>query len=262
MAEKAFYTILKAIKSGEPESLEFADLAPADSTQIIESLSVHTGHLEEHRFRVHFSAPDHHLRVVMPSYLHESAASWLGRQFAQWLAHGLFSEEAADAILMPPSPRVDNFTGVYASSVKEPDYAFVPIHPDGSRRDFPSVVLESGWASTAPDLARDRRLWHEGSGGRVMVVILVKLYRANAENQVCATLEISHTAPGDAIIVTRMNVFPIPNPIPPDPTLTLGELFGGQCLEGHDPQTVLPLEVGRLRRVLQTSFISDGYLAA
>ena len=79
--------------------------------------------------------------------------------------------------------------------MKEPDLSFVPVSPNGLLRDFPSIILESGWVSTGPEPADERTLWHEGSGGLVRVVILVKLYRANAQNQVRATLEVSRTSP-------------------------------------------------------------------
>ncbi|RPA98357.1 hypothetical protein L873DRAFT_1039340 [Choiromyces venosus 120613-1] len=67
MALKLFSTIVNAIKSGEPELLEFADLTPEESTLVLESLFDPINHFEEYTFRVYFSAPDRHLRVVMPS---------------------------------------------------------------------------------------------------------------------------------------------------------------------------------------------------
>lgn len=78
--------------------------------------------------------------------------------------------------------------------MKQPDFSFIPIGPYWPR-DFPSVILESGWESTGLELADERRLWHEGSEGRVRVVIFLKLHRPNAQNQVRATLEISRTTP-------------------------------------------------------------------
>ena len=95
--------------------------------------------------------------------------------------------------------------------MKEPDLSFVPVSPNGLLRDFPSIILESGWASTGSGPADECRLWHEGSGGRVKVVILVKLYRANAGNQVRATLEISRIAsPGTMATVTNQVSFLLP----------------------------------------------------
>ena len=103
---------------------------------------------------------------------------------------------------------ITNFTGNYVGSVKEPDLSFVPVSPNGLPRDFPSIILESGWASTGPDSATERRIWHEGSGGRVRIVILVKLYRPNAQNQVRVTLEISRTTPpGTVATVVRQVPF-------------------------------------------------------
>ena len=95
--------------------------------------------------------------------------------------------------------------------MKEPDLSFFPAGPDGLLRDFPSIILESGWSSSRPELADERRLWHEGSGGRVRVVILVKLYRANVQNQVRAILEISRAASlGTIAAVTHQVPFLLP----------------------------------------------------
>jgi len=92
--------------------------------------------------------------------------------------------------------------------VKEPDFSFVPRGPDRLHRGFPSVVLESGWTSSGPTFVDDRRLWHEGSGGCVRVVIFVKLGEPNTEKKIRATLAISHCAPdtGTATIRTRCMV--------------------------------------------------------
>ncbi|RPA98355.1 hypothetical protein L873DRAFT_1039087 [Choiromyces venosus 120613-1] len=262
MASKLFSTIVKAIKSGEPELLEFADLPPEDSTLVLESLFDPINHFEDYNFRVHFSAPDRHLRVVMPSYLHEAAGGWLVRQHGRWRARGLIDDAADEAIVMLPSPRVTNFIGQYAGSVKEPDFSFIPVDPNGLPREFPSVILESGWASTIPDLVDDCRVWHQGSGKCVRVVILVKTYKPNTQNQVRATLEVSHTRPGAVVTVTQMSVFPIPNALLPDPTITMEELFGGLCPAGHNPATALPLEVGQLRQILEQCIIGAGYIPA
>jgi len=90
--------------------------------------------------------------------------------------------------------------------VKEPDFCFIPRDLNGFRRNFPSVVLESGWASSEPTVVDDRRLWHEGSEGDVRVVIFVKLDEPNAEKKIRATLAISHCTPGagTAATTTRM----------------------------------------------------------
>jgi len=57
-------------------------------------------------------------------------------------------------------------------------------------------------------------------------------------------------------------VFPIPSQTPTDPTLTIEELFGGQCPPGLYPHTRLTLEVGTLRRMIESYLMSDGYLPA
>ncbi|KAG0642495.1 hypothetical protein HOY80DRAFT_1036437 [Tuber brumale] len=258
-AEKVFYTIRDAIKSGKPEVLQFANLDLAVSNLVLDSLFDRVNsHLEEHSFRVHFSALDHHLTVVMPNLLHEAAGAWLIEQYTRWRVSNLINSEASRAIMKPVSPRIDNFIGPYANTVKEPDFSFLPVGPGRVARDFPSVVLEAGWSSTGVQLTNARRIWHDGSGGRVMVVILIKLFKPNINDQIRVTLEISHAIPGAPFTVFTVAVFPNPGPGQQDPTLTIVELFGGQCPPNHDPQTVLPLELEILRENLETAIIHYG----
>ena len=98
------------------------------------------------------------------------------------------------------------FCGNYTGSIKEPAYSFRPRGLDGKPKWFPSVVLESSWTSTEPEPVDVSRLWHEGSGGRVRVVILVKLDKPNAQNQSKAALEISHCTPGAAASATTTQI--------------------------------------------------------
>ena len=52
-------------------------------------------------------------------------------------------------------------------------------------------------------MAQDRRQWHEGSRGQVMVVIMVKLFPPNSEDRVRVILQISHTTPTSGVDITR-----------------------------------------------------------
>jgi len=87
-----FSTILKAIKSGEPGLLELASLDPEEAAPVVESLFDPRNCSERYVFRdtpphklyplltqvsVHFSVLGHHLRMVIPIFLHEAADSWL-----------------------------------------------------------------------------------------------------------------------------------------------------------------------------------------
>ena len=57
-------------------------------------------------------------------------------------------------------------------------------------------------------------------------------------------------------------MFPVPNPMPADPTLTMDELFSGYCPPGINPETELTLEVSGLRRELKWTITENGYLPA
>ena len=51
MAKPVFYSIVKAIRSGEQESLQFTNLDPEDCSLVLESLADPRNALEERAFR-------------------------------------------------------------------------------------------------------------------------------------------------------------------------------------------------------------------
>jgi len=57
-------------------------------------------------------------------------------------------------------------------------------------------------------------------------------------------------------------VFPVPNPIPADPTITMDEIFSGHCPPGLNPETMLGLGVDDLRRNLKMVMAKSGYVPA
>ena len=113
-----FSTILKVIKSGEPGLLELASLDPEEAAPVVESLFDPRYCSKRYFFRdipprklypllfqvsVHFSVLGHHLRVVIPSFLHETADSWLFQQYSRLRVKGLIKNAPDEAIAMPPS---------------------------------------------------------------------------------------------------------------------------------------------------------------
>ena len=99
--------------------------------------------------------------------------------------------------------------------MKEPDCTFFPCKPEGLWFDFPSVVLEFSWTSSEPEAVDYRRLWHEGSGGQVRVVIFVKLCRVDEQNKIRATLEISHCTPGTGAVASTTQIVYLLHLLPP-----------------------------------------------
>ncbi|KAJ9194545.1 hypothetical protein DTO164E3_7212 [Paecilomyces variotii] len=84
------------------------------------------------------------------------------------MSNPLLSTEASllnqqEAILLAEGSgtKVENFTGTYAGSAKEPDWF---MRPDSAQ--FPIVVIESGWSESHPNLLRDKDLWMNGNKTR------------------------------------------------------------------------------------------------
>ncbi|PUU74459.1 hypothetical protein B9Z19DRAFT_1133281 [Tuber borchii] len=152
-----FSTILKAIKSGEPGLLELASLDPEEAAPVVKSLFDPRNFSERYVFcdtplpkpcplliqaSVRFSVLYHHLRVVIPSFFHEAADSWLIQQYSPLRVRGLIKNAPDEAIAMPPSLRI--LTRNYVGSVKELNRSFIPLDPNRWCRDLPSPALKSG----------------------------------------------------------------------------------------------------------------------
>lgn len=63
--------------------------------------------------------------------------------------------------------------------------------------EFPTVLLESGWAEASTELrdSEDARVWQLGSRKAVRVVLLAKFYPADRHNEVRFVLSISCVEP-------------------------------------------------------------------
>jgi hypothetical protein len=75
----------------------------------------------------------------------------------------------------------------YQASEKEPDFCVIPIGPP--RPTLPTLVIETGWSESRPQLYQDRDLWLRGGQGFVQVVLIIKWTR-NTVKQVKGDIEV------------------------------------------------------------------------
>jgi len=77
--------------------------------------------------------------------------------------------------------------------------AFIPrIGPSrGKLASFPSVVVESGWQESTTRHLDDARLWLEGSGNAVRVVLQAKFHEANESGRIHFVLSVSRAHPDE-----------------------------------------------------------------
>ncbi|PUU75455.1 hypothetical protein B9Z19DRAFT_1067407 [Tuber borchii] len=245
MATEILTTITQMLENHQPEVLIFEDLNPSVAVEILSTLqkpTFKTGLEPDLRgFRLHYSSHELFLKVVMPTWFHERPIMWLRTELGRWMDEGFLQFRHYKAINDGTST-FSNFVGVYTGSSKIPDVAWIPCI-DHRLKVYPSVVLESGWAESAPRLWEDCNLWMTGTAGAVHVVILCKIFYPNSE---------------------RKSVFPAPKPKDegPGPYITVSELFSSSTPSGLTPTTRLPLSLEFLRDKLRTTFHEHGFLAA
>jgi hypothetical protein len=174
----------------------------------------------------------------------------------------------------------NNFVGAFAGSGKTPDLAYTPII-NGIRREFPTVVLESGWSESRVQLVRDARVWLEGSAGAVKVVFLFKLFPADIHNEIKAELYVCRLSAGELDItryacsslpcyylsyilltdpLTLQKIFPGSTSPVTDPHITAEELFDGRPPEDMEGRTELPLSLEELRLAAREEILQQGYI--
>ncbi|KAG0636992.1 hypothetical protein HOY80DRAFT_908426 [Tuber brumale] len=196
----------------------------------------------------------------MPTTIHETAHSWMVGELYRWGYDHLLPPSAQEALMsyIDDGIAYDNFVGDFEGSSKTPDISFNPSI-NGILREFPTVVMESGWAESEAQLLRDLQLWQEGSAGAVRIVILFKAFRPSITNQVKATLKFCRYGAGNAPIISSYQIFPTPAQPLADPWITIDELFGGDTPSGLNPETQLPLSINRLRRAVEAGIRRQGH---
>ncbi|KAG0638370.1 hypothetical protein HOY80DRAFT_1023181 [Tuber brumale] len=126
--------------------------------------------------RLHYPARDGYLRLVMPTELHECPVAWMGAECGKWLAHRRLSLANLYQIRCW-KPTCDSFMGDYAGSCI-----------NNVRRDYSSVILESGLSESDTQLMSDSLPWLEGTGGAVRVVVLCKTFAPDEDKKIKAIL--------------------------------------------------------------------------
>ncbi|KAG0643018.1 hypothetical protein HOY80DRAFT_998072 [Tuber brumale] len=197
MATQILRTIMEAIET---------ELDPIVSSEILDNL-LYPNDTDTYGCRIHFVAPDGYLKVVMPTALHESPAMWMRIEFNFWMYYRLLTPTASGALFHGLLTSIDNqgaydhFLGdFFRGSSKTPDLPYSP-YINGRRREFSTVVLESGWTESQAQLLRDCQIWHEGSAGAVRIVIFVKMFPPNHNNQIKATLTFCRYGVGNEQII-------------------------------------------------------------
>ncbi|RPA89429.1 hypothetical protein L873DRAFT_1822871 [Choiromyces venosus 120613-1] len=196
----------------------------------------------------------------MPTALHESAVSWMRKEFNLWMYYHLLTPTAVRTI-MDALITHDHFLGAFADSSKTLDLAYSPCI-NGIRRAFPTVVLESGWSESQAQLLCDRQLWQAGSAGAVKIVILFKMFAPNMHDRIKATLTFCRYVAGRVLVISSYPIFPLPVQPKSDPWITIDELFGGRTPNGRNPETQLPLSMERLRIVVGAEIRQQGHFPA
>ncbi|KAK9481637.1 hypothetical protein V1527DRAFT_486426 [Lipomyces starkeyi] len=212
-------------------------------------------------FRLGYDSLLQNLRVViMPTKIHDSHVPWFENSLAQMLVSGFLTIEEMVILERYPGTTVETFGPPYQASRKEPDYCVIPI---GSR--LPTLVLESGWSESRPQLYHDRDLWLRGGQGFVQVILIVKWTKI-ADKRVKGDIEVFDLdAAGNIRLLQQEIIFPALAPAlaaSQQITITRRQLFGPNLPAGQNPDQVTHLSLNDLRVIATRNMGNYGYTPA
>ncbi|PUU77722.1 hypothetical protein B9Z19DRAFT_1193820 [Tuber borchii] len=177
-AEDILPQVELAIKTGYPELFVRDVLDQEQFEYILKSLRRRTNYLNRDSIRIHWLSSEKRLKVVMPSRMHVCVAAWLLKNIFRAIRLKLLSKDWDHTMDIMTGTEHQNFVGRHVGSFKEPDMAFLPFAGPGRKKyaAFPSVVLESGWNESIARHEEDARVWQEGSGNAVRVMLQAKFH--------------------------------------------------------------------------------------
>ncbi|ODM17647.1 hypothetical protein SI65_07322 [Aspergillus cristatus] len=239
-------------KSTEEETLEFHEVDISIAWQTIDELERREG-LRSHRTT--YDSLQKILKLVIgPCIIHDIHFTWFIHQIM--LNPSLIVKEKMDLHIFA-SPRFENFQAPYTASHKEPDQCILP-----PGKSLPTVVIESGWSETKPQLYRDRDLWLRGGVGNIQVVIILK-WSADSERKVKGDIEVYDLDTlGNIRCISCEAILPCP-PAKIAATqrisLTKGQLFGPRLFPARNDDAVVDLDMKELREIAATYILQQGY---
>ncbi|OJJ78968.1 uncharacterized protein ASPGLDRAFT_40355 [Aspergillus glaucus CBS 516.65] len=244
--------IEKLDKSTEEETLEIHDVDISTAWQTIDELERHE---EGRAHRTTYDSLQKLLKLVIaPCLIHQVHFPWLSDQIK--LYSSLTFKEKNDLRILP-SPRFENFQAPYTASRKEPDQCILP-----AGKSLPTVVIESGWSETKPQLYRDRDLWLKGGVGNIQVVIILK-WNADSERKVKGDIELYDLDNvGNIRCISCEAIFPCPPAevaATQNISLTKDQLFGPNLSLARNDASTIDLNVDGLREIAAEYIGHQGY---
>ncbi|TFK73467.1 hypothetical protein BDN72DRAFT_834587 [Pluteus cervinus] len=241
--EKLFQRICAFNKKGTAgEVLVLDDVDPATA----EDLDIGLMHQERRRIRFSYDSLLHTFTLRIPDLRYEIIGDWFDNMQMKWILAGI-CPAALFSIVKGRAAIVRGFAAPYENSAKEPDYQ---IRGEDCNT-IPSLSLDQ--------LRTHKDFWQQGSQGRTRVVIVVKYYAKDDNDQVKVEMEIWRTDQP----VESISLFPdlaVPNPpktlgnVGPSlpfpagsPHLVMDDLYGGRSPQDVDGNTQLLLDIHFLR---------------
>ncbi|KAK9238595.1 hypothetical protein V1525DRAFT_99528 [Lipomyces kononenkoae] len=136
--------------------------------------------------------------IIMPNEVHDCHVPWFENSLDQMLVSGFLTIQEKASLERYPGTTFESFGPPYQASLKDPHYCVKLI---ASR--LPTLVFESGWTESRPQLYHDRDLWLRGGQGFVQVTIIIK-WTTIANKRVKGDIEVFDLdVPGNPRILQR-----------------------------------------------------------
>ncbi|KAJ9247077.1 hypothetical protein DTO195F2_9225 [Paecilomyces variotii] len=255
-AQQLFYRVKEEILATAGSGyLEYHISNPGIGWQVARSLDC-DGQVERRSVRLSYDSVAYILSVRMPTEFHNAHLAWAHREFALSVSGGFFTLQEYDTFICTSDTSFDSFLPPYQNSFKQPDGYFKL-----AGAPCPTVVFETGYSESYPQLVADRNLWINGTTG-VNVVILLKWSLVRNRTAVKGYIEGWHR---NMPTCQRFDIFPAPPPGTPAQTITLYRrdfYLPGAVPWGRNPNDVWRWSIDSLRLKAAQTIRDSGYVPA
>ncbi|KAK6540402.1 hypothetical protein TWF694_009201 [Orbilia ellipsospora] len=261
LTSRTLNLIATHITTPDPEStlgsdyISIPSISPEEADLIRERL-VKSPTFQQLTGRFNYDGEFSQIRITKPDALINTPARWLQAQETYWKARGMLPDTYDNDVTSLCGIEFKGFNLPHTSTTKTPNFSLMPWSSL-----FPSIVVETGHTQPLTDLERDKEIWKTSTNGQTKVVLITK-FTKTARGTVSCFVDIHRVnGLGGVGICSRFTIFPPP----PDNAeqsypISLGEVYGGECPDGIDPDVELPFNISELRNMCRQTMMGLNFI--
>ncbi|EEP77852.1 predicted protein [Uncinocarpus reesii 1704] len=191
----------------------------------------------------------------MPTLLHDCHQEWIKDEMYDMTRAGFLSDAELKFLRTRVGTTFKTFGGIWENSRKDPDLCLL-----GYGQFLPTVVMESGYSESRPQLQADMRLWLKGGAPAVQLVLIIN-WSELVGKKIKGSIEAWELNGDTPTLIQEEVIFPQPPGNPAQAIgVTRGQLFGNATFPNRNRNDTYNLSIENLRNVASWSIRDMGFI--